>query len=286
MRSRRPVAIPSRRLRVRTQDGVDLLIGLIEMAPDKASDVLLFFHGAGAHMSAGYLDLGRGIHECCCAAVALPDLRGHGGSGGPPGFVDCRTRIWSDVDAVVNAVVERYPRARVHLGGHSLGASLCLNWVALPGATKSHVRSMILLAPYTDCPTVERPPPSGVQPLIRFNGVRYSAGARGAGDAVSLSYPPDIAAAAKLVCRYNAEMFLALAPDDFVKQLQASDRPISIFAARDDELFCARAMEGLIPDLANLQFSVVEGGHLTCLYFAHTAICQALMRYSSVDRTG
>lgn len=273
IRSRRPTAVPTRRLRVKADDGADLLAGLLEPSPLEVREVLLFYHGAGGHMGTGYFDLARGIFDCCRTAVVLPDIRGHGRSSGPRGEVSCRERIWLDVDLVVRAVVERYPNARLHLGGHSLGASLCLNWIGR-SCEKSRVCSIILVAPYTGEESVNRAPREGIAPFVCRGDIGSRDVVDGAG--VSLSYPHELARAAGLVCKYSTEMFAALAPVAFVQQLRCITIPVSVIAARDDELFCSHAMESVVNGTGTTRFALVNGGHLTCLYFAHVAVCQSL----------
>lgn len=275
-RSRRPVAVPHRRLRVRTDDGTDLLLGVFEQQAQPTADVLLFFHGAGGHMAAGYVDLGQAIHETSRAAVILPDLRGHGRSSGARGSVDRRERIWADLDAMIDMVCTRYPRARIHLGGHSLGASLCLNWLSRSeAAVKDRVHSLTLLAPYTGRAEVDRPIPPGAQAFVRRADDSSPGSEPGA---VVFNYPAAVAAAAGLVCRYDREMFGALAPFDFAGQLRGVAGRATVLAARDDELFCVNALKDFVAFTDESRFSVVEGGHLTCLYSAHVAIGRTLLR--------
>ena len=101
LRAERPMLVPQRRIRVKCADDVELLVGVFEPEPQQVQDVLLFFHGAGAHMAAGYLDLGAELHQASRCAVLLPDLRGHGRSGGARGELDAAPKLWRDVDALV-----------------------------------------------------------------------------------------------------------------------------------------------------------------------------------------
>jgi pimeloyl-ACP methyl ester carboxylesterase len=279
LRAEHARAAPHRRIRVAGDDGVELLVGVFEPeAPPQ--DVLLFFHGAGAHMAAGYLELGLELHRITGAAVLLPDLRGHGRSGGLRGELDTPARLWNDVDALVQRALQRYPGARLHLGGHSLGASLCLNWMSHSAqahglAATGRLQSLLLLAPYSGLDGVTKAPPSGGAPFITWPQGR-------AGDAC-LDYAGDIAAQAGLVRRYQPAMFGALAPADFLAQLRDASRalPVSVLVLRDDEIFDADALLAAIEPLARgvghrLSLRCVAGGHLSALFNVSADLAGAL----------
>jgi pimeloyl-ACP methyl ester carboxylesterase len=280
MRMARPVATPHRRVRVQAADGTSLLVGVLESESATASDVLLFFHGAGGHMGAGYLHLGRDLHARG-AAVLLPDLRGHGRSGGERGALDEPARLWNDLDHLVLLALERYPNARLHLGGHSLGASLCLNWMcggdgSVREGLRRRIASLQLLAPYTGRPEVARAPAPGERPFIAH---REDGG-------VEFGYSDSIAATADLVQGYDYGMFKALATADFVGQLTAVlDRlpaPVTVLAPGADELFDAAALRELLAPViehadGRLRVNTqLAGGHLTTLYFASGPLAAAM----------
>lgn len=282
LRAERPMLVPQRRIRVKCADDVELLVGVFEPEPQQVQDVLLFFHGAGAHMAAGYLDLGAELHQASRCAVLLPDLRGHGRSGGARGELDAAPKLWRDVDALVRCAQQRYPQARLHVGGHSLGASLALNWmchrtevVAL--ARQGRVHSLLLLAPYTGQTQADRTHQSGSRPFItRPLGER--------GD-VQFDYSVEIAARAGLVRSVQAALFDALAPTDFLGQLRQvlheRQLPVSILLMRDDELFDAGVLQGILSPLVEqaggrLRVECIPGEHLSGLFTAAAAIWNAL----------
>jgi hypothetical protein len=56
-----------------------------EYRPDQITAVLLFYHGGGAHSTAGYENIGSKLSDEYEIAVITPDLRGHGASEGERG---------------------------------------------------------------------------------------------------------------------------------------------------------------------------------------------------------
>lgn len=282
MRAARPIRAPHRRIRVKCADGVELLVGVFEPDPQQTRDVVLFFHGAGAHMAAGYLDLGAELHELCGCAVLLPDLRGHGRSGGARGELSAPAELWRDVDALVRCALQRYPQARLHVGGHSLGASLSLNWMthsadAAALARQGRLQSLLMLAPYTHLKHADRPRAPDEPPFIT-----QPSGDRGD---VHFDYSEEIAARAGLVRIIQATLFEALAPTDFLGQLQhvLSELriPVSTLLLRDDELFDAAALQALLQPLVarsdgKLRVDCIPGAHLSGLFLAAAAISTAL----------
>lgn len=279
LRAKHARVAPHRRIRVAGDDGVELLVGVFE-PKTQARDVLLFFHGAGAHMAAGYLELGLGLHRKTGAAVLLPDLRGHGRSGGLRGALGVPANLWRDVDALVQRALQRYPDARLHVGGHSLGASLCLNWMSHSAHARhqtetARLQSLLLLAPYSGLDSVTKAPPLGGAPFITWPQGR-------AGDAC-LDYACDIAAQAGLVTRYQPAMLDALAPADFLAQLRDASRtlPVAVVVLRDDEIFDADALLAAIEPLTRgaghrLSLRCVAGGHLSALFSIAAELAEAL----------
>lgn len=284
MRAMRPVIIPHRRIRVQAEDGVDLLIGVFERDPHDVEDVLLFYHGAGAHMGAGYLDFGADLFHAGCGAVLLPDLRGHGRSGGVRGALNVDHTLWRDVDTLVSYALQRYPRARLHVGGHSLGAGLSFNWMthsneAFALARKQRLQSLFLLAPYTGLTQTNRThrPPSSAF-ITRPFGLHGE---------VHFDYSADVAARGGLVRAVQAAMFDAMAPMDFLQKLRRlrSELPlsISILLLRDDELLDADLFQEVVGPLANekaagsLRIECIPGGHLSGLFTAGKAAAEIVL---------
>ncbi|WP_095147750.1 hypothetical protein [Pseudomonas sp. Irchel s3a18] len=78
---RRGRCLPQTRVRITTSDHETLLAGLFGDDAE-TTQVMIFFHGAGANMNVGYLDLAKAIHEASGTTVLVPDLQGHGMSSG------------------------------------------------------------------------------------------------------------------------------------------------------------------------------------------------------------
>jgi alpha-beta hydrolase superfamily lysophospholipase len=281
LRAERPVVLPHRRIKVRARDGVQLMIGVFEPSTQPVTEVLVLFHGAGAHMGAGYLDLAKELHRMTAQAVLVPDLRGHGLSGGARGTASDRQDVWDDVNAILALALERYPGAKLYLVGHSLGASLCVNLLTTNRANLAAcVTAVVLIAPYTGVNGAFTPYGHDFiqfQPTAMVTDQTQSENE--AGDQfVRFDYPEDIVYASRLVSGYDREMFHAMAPDDAMSQFKSLDMPVFILCARDDELLCPKAMGNFISSVENDQiyFEVVVGGHLECLYLVHDKIVETL----------
>lgn len=65
-------------------DGIDLAYEVFTPRGE-FSDLLVFYHGGGSNMQAGYDRLAFELVRRAPLAVCLPDMRGHGASGGRRG---------------------------------------------------------------------------------------------------------------------------------------------------------------------------------------------------------
>jgi alpha-beta hydrolase superfamily lysophospholipase len=109
-------------------------------------DLLIFYHGGGAHRRAGHEWLAQTLVRDAGIAVCLPDMRGHGASGGRRGYAPSPAAVWDDVDVLVAAMRWEFPGTRVHLGGHSSGAGMLLNHLTLRRPAQ-RVDGLVFLAP-------------------------------------------------------------------------------------------------------------------------------------------
>jgi acylglycerol lipase len=123
--------------------------------------VVAFIHGTSAQ-SKLYLPFADTLAQAGFA-VALLDLRGHGRSGGARGDVKNITALTRDVKRFLDTLRETFPSKKIALGGHSLGAGLCLKYVLDFYERKSLYKppdALILMsggfAPNPDCPKSER----------------------------------------------------------------------------------------------------------------------------------
>ncbi len=218
---------------VTATDGVKL--AYFEYAATDPVATLVFYHGAGAHSTAGYLGLGRTLADRYGITTYLVDMRGHGASGGPAGDSPSTVQLFADVKTVVDYVKEKNPALPEFVGGHSAGAGLVLNSQPL---ISSRVAGYAFLAPdfglHSGAQTAEV---SSVceRPLIAddlTNGVLDAHA-----DAVSFGYTPQQVSAAGLVDRYAATVAIAQDADDSATVLEGIRKPVGVWIGSRDEVF-------------------------------------------------
>lgn len=114
--------------------------------PQHAKAVLIFYHGAGAHSGLSYHHLGASLSDDFQVAVYLPDIRGHGGSGGDRGDTPSVDQVWLDVNTLVKQARVHYPKLPIFIGGHSGGSGLALNYSSWD--QRAAIDGYVFLAPY------------------------------------------------------------------------------------------------------------------------------------------
>lgn len=100
-----------------------------EIKPGSSSQtkaLCVFIHGT-ASQSKLYLPLADTLKKNGIA-TALIDLRGHGHSGGEKGKIPSLNALVRDLRLVLFQLKKKYPDLPLILGGHSLGAGLCLKY--------------------------------------------------------------------------------------------------------------------------------------------------------------
>jgi len=100
--------------------------------PPSPKAVVLFYHGSGANSGAGYEPIGEGLSIKHSIATFLPDIRGHGLSGGARGDAPSLQQVFDDVTTMVEAARREFPTLPLFLGGHSAGAGLIVNYINSP----------------------------------------------------------------------------------------------------------------------------------------------------------
>jgi alpha-beta hydrolase superfamily lysophospholipase len=132
---------------VTAPDGVALACRVWEPAGGLAPGrpVALLHHGV-AYYGAAYDELGayfagRGL------ALAAPDARGHGRSGGERGDLRSGRTVLLDLHAVACWVRRRYPGRPLLLIGESMGGLFALNYAALFARGPADVAGLVLIAP-------------------------------------------------------------------------------------------------------------------------------------------
>jgi len=75
------------------------------------------------------------------------DLRGHGRSGGPRGFVPCYEDLLDDLERVIAAAQREHPGLPLFLFGHSMGGNIVINY-ALRRQAPAGIRGVLVSGPW------------------------------------------------------------------------------------------------------------------------------------------
>lgn len=216
------------------------------------SAVLVFYHGAGLHSGAGYQYLGRQLSEKYGIAVFMPDVRGHGESGGARGDAPDTAQIWRDVASMLERVRSQFRGVPLYLGGHSAGSALVLNYMA--NFSDNSVDGLALLAPSLG-PAAGTDRASEV-PFAVPNSAVFIAHTLTGGTlfghsrAIELKYPASVLARDnKLLSGYSANMAWSIVPRvpgelrpasaDALRQQLGKLKSFGLWIGSDDEVFDA-----------------------------------------------
>jgi alpha-beta hydrolase superfamily lysophospholipase len=222
---------------VHASDGTPL--AYFAFLPAKPVASLVFYHGSGAHSTAGYLPLGRDLAERYAVATYLVDIRGHGSSGGPRGDAPGVGQVWDDTRTVVDFVHAQHPDVPEYVGGHSAGAALVLNSVARLDRT---VAGYVLLAPDFGLRSGTTRQ-SGASNFVTVCQRPFVAHAVTGGvldahaPAIGFAYTEAQIRSAGLVPRYTVTMALALGGERSASILAGLDRPLGVWIGSLDEVF-------------------------------------------------
>jgi acylglycerol lipase len=250
-------------------------------SPGSPHAAVLFYHGGGAHSGAGYQYLGSGLQMQFDTAVYMPDVRGHGVSGGPRGDAPGPKQVWADITTFIKHIRAEFPQLPLFLGGHSSGAGLILNYASQPD--HEPVSGYVLLSPQlgfrsqTDRPSLAAP--FAKVDTSAFVAYAMSGGtSRGHDCAVQLNYPADILADDPgLVTAITVNMAVALTPFAPHDQFASLDRPFGLWIGAEDELFLPDKVLAFA-DLAvsvrahSQASSIPNAKHLSILVRAHETI--------------
>lgn len=245
--------------------------------------VLIFIHGGGAHSGAGYPHLAAGLRDDARVAVYTPDVRGHGGSGGPPGDAPSAEQLWQDVASFVALARDAHPGLPVFVGGHSSGAGVALNYASWPD--RPPVDGYVFLSPQLGhrSNTAREPDPNDPAPafadvsILPFvvNGIT---GWMGHSEAVRFNYPAEVLEADPgMVRAYTVNLANGVTPQAPADQFGALDRPFGLWIGERDELFVPEAVIGF-GDLAqavreeSTSAVLADETHLSVLVDAHLVI--------------
>jgi len=290
-------AKPNQPVKVMATDGVELAVTIYKATnshpTEKAPVSLVFYHGGGAHSGAGYQRLARNISEQFGITVYLPDLRGHGASGGPRGDAPSKEQVWKDIDTVLDFVVAEQGSPRIFLGGHSSGGGLVVNYASCSESPPpTTIEGYILVAPELGYKSGTARP--GRTEFAKVNIAAFVAngifGIMGHSKAVKLKYPPEILEADEGMVGFNTvNMSSAITPETPREQVKAMGEaseakpqgtPIGLWVGADDELFVAETVIGFVPENdCNARVVVPGKNHLGILVDIHADIGQWITNF-------
>jgi pimeloyl-ACP methyl ester carboxylesterase len=260
-------------------DGVTL--SYRRYAPASPRAAVLFYHGGGAYSGAGYQYLGSGLQRQFDTVVYMPDIRGHGASGGPRGDTPSPKQVWADITTFIKHIHAEFPQLPLFLGGHSSGAGLILNYNSQP--SHEPVDSYIFLSPEFGFRS-KTARPSLATPFARVNVSAFVVNAMSGGllcghyHAVRFNYPAEVLASDKgLIASYTVNMANAITPSAPYQQFAALDRAFGLWIGADDELILPSkvlAFAGLAVSVRSdsQASSIPNVKHLSILVKAHETV--------------
>jgi alpha-beta hydrolase superfamily lysophospholipase len=266
-------------------DGVTLAYRRYVPASPRAA--LLFYHGGGAHSGASYQYIGDGLMSQFDTAVYTPDIRGHGGSGGPRGDTPSPKQVWMDISTFIKHIRGEFPRLPLFVGGHSSGAGLMLNYASQPD--RESAEGYIFLSPQLGINAkADRPDLSS--PFAIVDGSAFAAygmsggAAHGHDFAVRFNYPAEILAADPgLVGAITVGMSVALVPSAPDRLFAGLNRPFGLWIGEEDELFVPEKVLAFADLAVNVRAdstakSIPNAKHLSVLVKAHETIGPWMMQ--------
>lgn len=264
---------------IAASDGINL--SYRRYVPAKPRAAMLFYHGGGAHNGAGYQILGNGLQTQFDTAVYMPDIRGHGASGGPRGDTPSPTQVWTDITAFIKHIRSESPGLPLFLGGHSSGAGLALNYASQPN--HETVDNYVFLSPQFGFRS-NTARPSTTAPFATVNITAFIINTISGGllnghfHAVRFNYPAALLSSDRgLVASYTVNMANAVSPSAPHKQFANLDRAFGLWIGADDEsLLPSRVLA--FADLAvsvranSEAASIPAAKHLSILLTAHETV--------------
>jgi len=269
-------------VKLMASDGVELAIKIYEPSkPSVTPTSLLFYHGGGAYSGGGYQFLAKELSENYGITVYLPDIRGHGISGGARGDAPSKEQVWRDIDTALDFVAKRQTAGKIYLGGHSSGGGLVVNYATEKDNSKvDMLHGYILVSPElgylsgTARPCRKEFATVNILAFIA-NGIF---GVLGHNKAVKFSYPNELLEEYKGLVNFNTvNMANAITPEAPKEQLESMTakgaKPVGLWVGADDELFDAEKVADFVPTSKENVGEVLSGkNHLGILVQIHEQI--------------
>jgi len=274
-------------------DGVKLFVAIYEPLSQQENInetdniSLVLYHGGGCHSGAGYQDLARNLSQTIGVAVYLPDLRGHGASGGPRGDAPSKEQVWKDVDSVLDFVSLRKPNTILYLGGHSSGGGLVVNYATKHANKRLNIDGCILVAPELGYRSGTAR--SDRNDFARINALAFIVngilGVMGHSKAVRFEYPPELLASDAGMVGFNTvNMANAITPENPKEQMHqlCNEKPVGLWIGADDELFVTEKVTAFVEN-GNTAEIVPEKNHLGILIGIYSKIGLWIQRQGKPD---
>lgn len=272
-------------VKILATDGVELAIKVYEPStPSMTQTSLLFYHGGGAYSGGGYQNLAKGLSEHYGMTVYLPDIRGHGASGGARGDAPSKEQVWRDIDTALDFVTKRQEKgkpSKIYLGGHSSGGGLVVNYATEKNNTKTDmIDGYILVSPELGYLSgTARPDRKEFAKVNIFafiaNGIF---GVLGHNKAVQFAYPEELLESDKGLVNFNTvNMANAITPENPKEQMESMTakvaKPVGLWVGGDDELFVAEKVTDFVPTSdQNVGIVLAGKNHLGILVEIHENI--------------
>jgi len=269
-------------VKLMASDGVELAIKIYEPSkPSRTPTSLLFYHGGGAYSGGGYQYLAKELSEKYGITVYLPDIRGHGISGGARGDAPSKEQVWRDIDTALDFVAKRQGTGKIYLGGHSSGGGLVVNYATEKDNSKvDMLDGYILVSPELGYLSGTARP--GRKEFATVNILAFIAngifGVLGHNKAVKFSYPNELLEEYKGLVNFNTvNMANAITPEAPKEQLESMTatgaKPVGLWVGSDDELFDAQKVADFVPTSNENVGEVLSGkNHLGILVQIHEQI--------------
>jgi alpha-beta hydrolase superfamily lysophospholipase len=244
--------------RFQARDGTELAYRHYPAIGPATNRIAILIHGSsGSSRGAGYL-LAAALAAHGVETFA-PDIRGHGASG-TRGDIAYIGQLEDDLADLVALIRKDHPAAPLTLLGHSSGGGFALRVAASPIQTLFD--RTVLIAPYLGYDAPSSRPNSGgwaqadvprILALLVLNRVGISWA--NSLPVLTFAVPPNSKLA--LTDSYSFRLMRNFGTVDYRKDFAAATRPLTVFAAAEDELIKSDAFPALVG--ASVPVKMIDG---------------------------